>query len=468
MSDTWERHIDAVRALVSRLSCAAAIVEADGRLLLHNEGFSDTIIAAENGLDGMALSSLIQGDAMPVSAFLSGQGCTDDGLTLQLLTRNGVSDFTLHALMREGSAALYLCQPAPLPSSTVSRSRFLMEHLDQGIWDHDIQKGTFVASDGWRRMRGRCPKDVQTKPSPNWIEDIHPDDRQPLMDVFESQVRGESDTISIQYRHWHPEGHWFWVLCQAKVMEVGPDHRPTRIVGTDTDISLIKQNEIELQQLTSKLQLAIEAAGMGIWDYDPATCKVHWDDRMLEIYGLTDGNNHRSENLWETYIHPDDLDETKAYADHCQKNNLGFNRDYRVIRQDGAVRHVRSLARVVRTTKTESKLIGVNIDVTEDYQRAEELETARRKLEYDSRHDALTGLANRRLLDESSTQLFKDIRADQRYAVLHVDLDHFKQINDTLGHAAGDAVLVHVATHLKEIIGAAGLVSRVGGDEFVA
>ncbi|PTX54778.1 PAS domain S-box-containing protein/diguanylate cyclase (GGDEF)-like protein [Litoreibacter ponti] len=227
------------------------------------------------------------------------------------------------------------------------------------------------------------------------------------------------------------------------------------------------EQDLHILRTTNTLKLAVEASGMGIWEYTPDTGQVHWDDRLLEIYGRAGEPNMRSEDLWETYIHPDDLEATLAYANECRRTNSDFCRDFRIIRPDGEVRHVRSVARFVPAPKGAGKLIGVNIDVTEDYARTEELERAQRQLEYDSRHDALTGLANRRKFDEVSTAHFDAMARTDRSAVMHLDLDLFKQINDTLGHGFGDAVLETTAQRLVKIIGERGIVSRAGGDEFV-
>ena len=97
-----------------------------------------------------------------------------------------------------------------------------------------------------------------------------------------------------------------------------------------------------------------------------------------------------------------------------------------------------------------------------------DLVSAKDRLEYNALHDALTGLPNRRYLDEILVHHASHCaRNGDSLGVLHIDLDRFKQINDTLGHAAGDAMLVHVANLLTDMIAAGDFVARVGGDEFV-
>ncbi|NJM31111.1 MAG: diguanylate cyclase [Rhizobiales bacterium] len=129
----------------------------------------------------------------------------------------------------------------------------------------------------------------------------------------------------------------------------------------------------------------------------------------------------------------------------------------------------------------EEKLVGVNWDVTEDLERAAallrakqlaenhsaELEIARKSLEYISLHDALTGLPNRRFLDSTLSRMSGAEDNPRNLTLLHIDLDRFKQINDTKGHAAGDALLVHTAELLRAHVRTGDIVARIGGDEFV-
>lgn len=242
--------------------------------------------------------------------------------------------------------------------------------------------------------------------------------------------------------------------------------RETFVIRDDRDNGDAPAERADFSEVAEKLQLAVEASQMGVWEFDEAAGRVHWDDRMLEIYGIEDGLNHRPDDFWESHLHPDDLEATVAYAEKCKVENTDFRRDYRIVREDGGVRHIRSLARSVVTPGQPSRLIGVNIDVTKDYLRAEELQKAQRQLKYDARHDALTKLGNRRSLDEKTLALFNRLKPDDCYCVMHLDLDYFKEVNDTLGHMAGDFVLSSIATVLSRAVGLRGTCFRVGGDEF--
>jgi diguanylate cyclase (GGDEF)-like protein/PAS domain S-box-containing protein len=460
------------RRFIALLEHPVALLNHDGRILDCNTVFQDQLDTVAGGPVGQPIQAFLNViDRPECEAFLMQTAVSDDGAVLRFSTKidlNGAPyRLSLAPMQSTQGGAGFLCQLMALPTNDDVRLEYLMEHLDQGVWDFDVATASLAVSKAWRKMRGMADDLDINAPGRNWLDEVHPEDRVVLRDVFEGQARGDAATINIQYRHQHAAGHWVWVLCRAKVVETDAAGRPLRIVGTDTDVTQIRQQDNDFWKLTSKLKLAIDGSGIGVWEFDPVTNVVHWDDRMLQMYGLTDDRNYRPGKLWETYLHPDDLAATMAYSDHCQHHGLDFRRDYRIVRPDGEVRHIRSLASYVEVPKLHVRLIGVNIDVTDDYQRSQQLEQARAKLEYDSHHDALTGLANRRLLDEKTNALCAGVTPDCRYAVLHLDLDYFKRINDALGHAAGDAVLVHVATTLRGIVADAGLVCRTGGDEFV-
>jgi diguanylate cyclase (GGDEF)-like protein len=155
---------------------------------------------------------------------------------------------------------------------------------------------------------------------------------------------------------------------------------------------------------------------------------------------------------------------------------------------DGGIRHIRNVGSLL-TIDGDEKLLGISWDVTEDVllnerlkaakeesERAKaladakntELELTKNRIEHNALHDPLTGLGNRRKLDEHlSAVAIRSVAEEIRIGILHIDLDRFKQINDTLGHAAGDALLVHVARILREAVAPGDLVARIGGDEFV-
>ncbi|MCF6103072.1 EAL domain-containing protein [Mesorhizobium muleiense] len=274
-----------------------------------------------------------------------------------------------------------------------------------------------------------------------------------------------------------PDNAWFLraIMAVAGALVVIPFLVTGRLIGER------QRNYAELSRLSRRLELALEASAIGVWEHDLATNELAWDERVNEIYGKPVGE-HRGYLDWAGAIHPDDLAGANADFDRAMADGGPYLSEYRIIRPDGEIRHVRSKAIIYRAADDTPKMIGAEWDVTadvllnKDLVRAKqlsesknaELESAKERIEHIALHDSLTGLPNRRYLDQVLEDYAANARRTGGYAaLLHIDLDRFKHINDTLGHAAGDAMLVHASTVLRSKVDGEGFVARIGGDEFI-
>ncbi|ASP36012.1 EAL domain-containing protein [Labrenzia sp. VG12] len=240
----------------------------------------------------------------------------------------------------------------------------------------------------------------------------------------------------------------------------------------------LKHRQHQMEHLSQRLKLALDTSKIGIWELNLDTGELSWDARMLELYDVPEGRDATRYDVWSESLHPDDLRRAeKEYWDAIAAGGM-YHSDFRVILQDGSTRWIRAIGAVHTNARGQSYILGVNWDVSSDIRlktrlekakqnaedRNRDLEDARALMEHHSLHDSLTGLPNRRYLD----QHLLDPEAPRKpTALLHIDLDRFKHINDTLGHAAGDSMLIHAAGVLKEEAGKTDFVARVGGDEFV-
>jgi len=242
----------------------------------------------------------------------------------------------------------------------------------------------------------------------------------------------------------------------------------------------LRQREAELRTMSQRLGAALEASKIGVWELDVDTGKLVWDVRIYQLYGL-EPDTHMTRELWRTMVDPDDVDRIEDGIALAIAEERTYSGEFRVTRTDGVLVHFRTVANGFRDTQGRQIILGVSWDVSADTrlqdelreaqrqtaQHNDELEAARRRMEYNALHDALTGLPNRRYLDERLAQLNGDEMTGQRLTVLHIDLDRFKEINDTMGHSAGDAILRNVAMDLRTKATASDFVARIGGDEFV-
>ncbi|MDH4442188.1 MAG: EAL domain-containing protein [Rhizobium sp.] len=242
----------------------------------------------------------------------------------------------------------------------------------------------------------------------------------------------------------------------------------------------LRHREAQLTAVSNRLGLALDTSSIGIWELDLASGDIQWDDRMYQLYGIAP-DVRSCYDVWKACVHPEDLrvaDEALAEAIEQGKT---YETQFRITRDDGEIRHIRAAGTAYRNQRGQISVLGVNWDVSADVTLQEELreaqrqteqqnaalDAARQRMEYNSLHDALTGLPNRRFLDQKLATLPRDAVGHQDLTVLHLDLDRFKEINDTLGHGAGDAILRHVAGELKSSVGTEDFVARIGGDEFV-
>ncbi|WP_246272903.1 bifunctional diguanylate cyclase/phosphodiesterase [Oricola thermophila] len=238
----------------------------------------------------------------------------------------------------------------------------------------------------------------------------------------------------------------------------------------------LRQNQ--MQRLSQRLKLALDTSRIGVWEFNLDTRELSWDARMRELYGIDDDADNVDFDVWTDAIHPDDREQAQEAFRHAIETRGTFNSDFRIRTEDGTTRWIRAIGAVHNDVGRQNYIVGVNWDVSADFElkmrlmsanrstelRNRELEDARSQMEHNSLHDSLTGLPNRRFLDQ---RLMAGGNEPKPAALLHIDLDRFKQINDTLGHAAGDAMLVHAASILKANTRDTDFVARVGGDEFV-
>lgn len=355
------------------------------------------------------------------------------------------------------------------------RWQVAIECAGQGLWDYDYAAGTRFYSDIWCTLRGFAPDDHVRETQSDWFARVHPDDQDQLEQEIAQVNRGDTDDIRYEYRERHNDGHYIWILSRGRVVSRMPNGLPARTIGNDTDISRVKDHSKVLEGVSKSLELAVTTAGIGVWQFNLHTQQSDWDKQMYTIYGVTPGSPEDTRDRWEKHLHPDDKATAITEAANCIQADEEFNSEYRIVRPNKTVRYIRSRAAQFTDQRGHERLIGINWDITADRERADvlrqanalahaqnkALETARAKMEHDALHDALTGLANRRGLDEF------ELAYGGHATVLHIDLDRFKQINDTLGHAAGDQVIVHAGNILKDAAPTDALVARVGGDEFV-
>jgi diguanylate cyclase (GGDEF)-like protein/PAS domain S-box-containing protein len=363
-------------------------------------------------------------------------------------------------------------QPAMQTDEMDASHRAALEGIGQGVWEINHASGERYFSETWFRMRGLQSGDSSSLPFQDFITNVHPEDQSAMQESIRIQHEFGLDDLTYEYRQRHTDGRWIWILSRSRIVERDASGNSLRTIGTDTDITNIKSADEKTRRISNWMGQALASASIGVWTFNINTKELYWDKRLRDFYGVDETTEITTE-MWESALHPDDRARASSTADTSIKNQGTCWNDFRVNRPDGTTIHIRRRASYYYDPEEGPLLVGVNWDVTDEYFRAAELErakseaeSARAAMEYNALHDALTGLNNRRSLDLALEDLKKQ-KQDQRAALLLIDLDRFKQINDSLGHAAGDALLNHVAKILIAETDGNSFTARTGGDEFV-
>lgn len=256
------------------------------------------------------------------------------------------------------------------------------------------------------------------------------------------------------------DGTSFWAHLAATRVANGEAEPVYRVMLHD--ITERKRAEICLRASTERLKEAQRLARLGAWELDLVTGKLNWSDEVFHIFEV---DPNRFGVFYETFldaVHPDDRDGvSQAYADSI-KHCAPFEVTHRLLTSDGRIKwvHEKGLSEC-DASRTPLRSWGMIQDITERKQ-------AEDQVRYLAFYDALTGLPNRRLLADRMVQAMAQCKRNGCHgAVILLDLDNFKPLNDRYGHAVGDLLLGAAADRLKACVREMDTVARFGGDEFV-
>lgn len=218
---------------------------------------------------------------------------------------------------------------------------------------------------------------------------------------------------------------------------------------------------VAAQDVHRDLARAQELSGVGSWDWQVASDTVTWSDHMYSLAGADPKTFTPSIESFLAVVHPEDRDRVGGLIQSAYETKTNLDYECRLVRPDGTVRTIHALGETQKDVRGEvTQMSGTCHDVTERKQLQDEITHL-------AFHDPLTALANRRLfLDRLDHALAQLRRSDGTFAILFIDLDDFKEINDSYGHTAGDALLKEVAGRLRRAVRETDTIARFGGDEF--
>lgn len=346
------------------------------------------------------------------------------------------------------------------------RQRFLrlLETIDGVVWEAEIGVGNTFLSPQVERLFGYSVEEWRADPG-FWRAHVHPDDLEEALVIDDAAYNAtHSHAYEMSYRLIAKSGKVVWVrdLCRA-VVELG---RPNRMIGLMIDVTQQKNTELDLLRSENRYSLATRGSNDGIWYWDLRTDALHVSGRFLQIVGLGSADlvHDGGWRFLEQLIDTEDRGRVQeAYRRHLSGNSPNFSVDFRAFHGAGRLVWVnwRGLAEFEEGVPV--RMAGSLSDLAER----------------GSSYDALTNLPGRPLFHDRLAQLIAQHQNDgvngdgvplrngsTMFAVLLLDLNGFKAVNDSYGHHVGDQLLQQVARRLESCVRAVDLVARMSGDEF--
>ncbi len=471
-------HDVSLRDAFRSAAIGCAIIGLDGRWLEVNAHLCELLGYANAELLGMTFDQAVYSDDLPEilqarDRLLSGQL---EHFNLELrYRRKDASEVwcELHvALLRAteleagSSDAAQICFVLHVTEITQRKRIEALLHLSEqrlslalegagmAWWEHDRLQDVHLSSPNLEALLGFAPGTYPDSLEV-FLEMVHPDDRAMIVEMNRYP---ETWRAFFEYRIRRPDGQQRWLSSRSRPI-AGVSGAIERVIGVTTDVTERVQRERELIQTRERLELALQSAAMGWWEWDVVGDRHRWSVSFEQLLGFEPGTYSGTPEAFRRCLHPEDDAAFGLMLDN--PNGWREDWDYRVILPDGAERWISSRSKAFWSADGSlERIIGVDVDIST--RKRAEADLTRR-----ATHDPLTNLPNRRSFIERLEQSLQLARRSRLpLAVVFLDLDRFKVVNDTLGHSNGDALLTAVAQRLQLHLRDDDLVARLGGDEF--
>lgn len=343
----------------------------------------------------------------------------------------------------------------------LQRTHLVLEASRLGLWDWDVSTNIVTVDERWRAIIGRPAASPATLSYEEFESLVHPDDLPGVLQRLAEHTTDSTARYDATFRMRHDDGHWVWVRARGRITARAADGSALQVTGTHEDVSQERQMLGAIMLSEERLRAAMESSpvAMAIVDMDRAFLKVnpalcHLLDRereWLETHGVGD-----------VLDGPDDALDQRMRADVRMDPRRPQSREHRVVRGDGTHLWIdHSIALIPATETTPATYVSTFTDITATREQW-------RELRLQANYDPLTELLNRRELASRADYLLdRATRTGSNLAVLFIDVDQLKPVNDSIGHFAGDDVLREIASRVRAGVRATDVVARYGGDEFV-
>ena len=344
-----------------------------------------------------------------------------------------------------------------------TRYRSLVDHLPAVLYIDGVATGQHMVDvgPGIRDLLGIEPSEWLDHYQ-GWERYIHPADRDRVVAASDQAV-ATGGQFRAEYRALHADGHIVWIRDESVLIE-DAHGVPSYWLGFMLDVTELMSTRVDLEAATTQYGALVEQIPAIVYQdvADDSWTTAYVSPQVQTILGVAPEEWVGDSKLWSEMLHPEDRERTIEAVERGVVSGQPYAVEYRMIARDGRVVWFQDSALVLPDAEGRPALIqGVMLDITERQQVEE-------RLAYLAYHDNITDLPNKAMFDELlGLAVARARRHDRAVAVLALDVDNFKLVNDSLGHEAGDRLIAMLADRLRDDIRETDLIARQGGDEFL-
>lgn len=413
----------------------------------------------------------------------------DDLERMKQLLKTGVTTFLKEGLRRQSDSFLFRSKADPRgerfevtllrvnPQNTQRRSlavlirrsdavaAALLPQMAEGLADavfrcrHDRELTLLGAAEELCRLTGHSRAQLGEEAGGRFLELVHPDDRKRLREELHQQFRRGTDA-KLEFRLQRGDGRVLWVLLKCSLHTDGAGQE--YLHGALTDITRFRTADEAMLEMLRRYEIILAQTENVLFEWDMATDTIGFSGTWEKIFGFAPVRGPLREQLPAgTHLHPDDLPQLLDSIGSIESGSGYEMAEVRIATAKGRYLWCRIRATAIRSREGAlEKIVGVIINIDADKQ-------AERALQDRAERDSLTKLLNKDAGRRQAEEYFARFPGGVHSAILIIDLDNFKQVNDKYGHLFGDAVLTRVAKEIKRLFRSQDMISRIGGDEFL-
>jgi diguanylate cyclase (GGDEF)-like protein/PAS domain S-box-containing protein len=466
-------------AAVAPASLGLAVVGTDAVIQSVNQAFAARSGCTADDLQGKLLSAFVQdgvakGCTRALAEALAHGREFAGSVRWQCGTRPFTAQLAIIPVTEQGVLLHFLAvlrdlnqvdETDVLLDATSERLQRLLDHLPAGVVVHDTDTSILAVNARAAELLGSTPDALLGKGAHGGWHFLNEDGSPMAVADFPvsrtlAERRNQSDMVVGVVSGAQAEPRW--VLCNTYLVCDDGRHVSEAVVCF-TECTALKRTEQSLHKSEERLRLVLQGSTDAPWDWNLRTGELYYSPRWWEMVGRAPGELVEDAELWLRLAHPNDAARVRdAFEQALAGQDRGYEFEFQLRHKAGHYVPVLSRGFILRDARGRPiRVSGTNTDLTE------------RKLAEQSIHqlayfDYLTALPNRRLLmDELQRMISRNTRSGEWGALLFIDLDNFKLLNDSLGHDIGDLLLRQVACRLRHSVRDTDVVARIGGDEFV-